>query len=71
MPVPRIERSIQLSIHNKTLEDIVAAHLYSMGFLRDAEVILCMDVGPTNEEGIHPIRVDFIEERPVKLIKHK
>lgn len=68
--MPRPIRDLECYLHDETLKDIVAAHLYSMTMLQDDEEVLELTLGPPNAEGVRPIRFKTIKTREVELIVH-
>lgn len=57
-------------IHDGTLKDLIAAHLYATTMLADDEEVLELTVGQPNADGIRPIRYKFIKNREVEVIIH-
>jgi hypothetical protein len=68
--MPRNIRDFESFIHDGTLKDIIAAHLYATTLVADDEEVLELTVGEPDREGVRPIRYKTIKEKEVELIIH-
>jgi hypothetical protein len=63
-------RTIETSIHHKTIEDQVAAFLYASGIMHDNNEILKIHFGELKKDGTVPLEITFKEEKEVDVIVH-
>lgn len=68
--MPRLIRDLECYLHDETLKDIIAAHLYAVTMVRDDEEVLELLLGLPNADGVRPIRFKTIKHREVELIVH-
>lgn len=72
MPLPRKERTIELPLPDKILQDLVASHLYAINMVKeDREDIIKVEVSQPDKKGMRTVKFMFIEERDCEVIKHK
>jgi hypothetical protein len=64
------ERKMESYLHNDTIKNIVAAHLYAMCRINDDEEVLDLTIGSPDRDGVCPIRYTVIQTREVELIVH-
>ena len=67
--MPRV-RNQESYIHDETLKDLIAAHLYATTLLNDNEEVLSLTIGLPNADGIRPIQYTYIKNKEVELIVH-
>lgn len=62
-------RQIECHLNNQTMKDLIAAHLYSMGVIKDFEEIVDIEWSLPNKQGVRQLRVKFQPE--VQVIFHE
>lgn len=67
----RKERTIELVLHDQTLSDLVAAHLYAIGVLRHNEDAVKIKFGEPDSNDLRKLSFTFIEERTAETLIHK
>lgn len=68
--MPRIV-NLEIYLNDKTLQDIIAAHLYAMSIIDHREEIVDLCIGDANEEGVRPVNFKLFKTNEVNLIVHK
>lgn len=68
MPTPIQDR--ESFIHERVLQDLIAAHLYATTTVADDEEVLELTVGPPDHAGLRTILYKTIKNKDVELIIH-
>lgn len=63
-------RELQSFIHDGTLRDLIAAHLYATTMVNDDEEVLELLLGEPDSSGVRPINFKIIKNKEVELIVH-
>lgn len=68
MPTPIENR--QSFIHDRVLQDLIAAHLYSTTAVADDEEVLELTLSPPDNVGLRTINYKTMKNKEVELIVH-
>lgn len=68
--MPRVVHNLELYLNDKTLQDLIAAHLYAMSIIDHREEIFDITVSPSTEDGIHKINFKVFKQSEPELIIH-
>ena len=68
--MPRPIRTLESYIHNETLKDLLAAHLYAVCHVNDDEEVLDLTFGEPNADGVRVLSYKIIKNKEAELIIH-